>query len=179
MACPACHWLNVGQFFGLFKAGLTGFLALCDSNIWNLIVTSGTNNSWVPKGHNTSNWRRFDVDITSIHWKKNIDELLRCLDNGVIFGVILKGENLTSFRRAYFDVISINKIWTSLWRIFFNAIFPAGTRSPEGSLKVLTLGTYRGPSGDPQGTNTKTDDLIKKLIFGSNSPCISYLFLFF
>ena len=27
--------------------------------------------------------------------------------------------------------------------------------SPEGSLKVLTSGTYRGPSGDSQGTNTK------------------------
>ena len=45
--------------------------------------------------------------------------------------------------------------------------------SPEGLLKVLTSGTYRGPSGDPQGTNTKTDNSMRKLVFGSNSPCIT------
>ena len=31
---------------------------------------------------------------------------------------------------------------------------------PEGSLKVLTSGSYRGPSGGSQGTNTKIDDLM-------------------
>ena len=51
--------------------------------------------------------------------------------------------------------------------------------SPEGPLKVLTSGTYRGPSGDSRGTNSKTDNLMKKLFFRSNSPCITYLFLFF
>ena len=51
--------------------------------------------------------------------------------------------------------------------------------SPEGPLKVLTSGTYRGPSGDPQGTNTKIDDFTKKLFFSSNSLCIMHLFLFF
>ena len=51
--------------------------------------------------------------------------------------------------------------------------------SPEGSLNVLTSGTYRGPSGDSQGTNTKIDVFIKKMFFRSNSPCIIYLFLFF
>ena len=50
--------------------------------------------------------------------------------------------------------------------------------SPEGSLKVLTSGTYKGPSKDSQGTNTKTDDVMKKLFFRSNSPSITYLFLF-
>ena len=37
--------------------------------------------------------------------------------------------------------------------------------SPEGPLKVLTSGTSRGPSGDSQVTNTKIDDLMKKLSF--------------
>ena len=32
---------------------------------------------------------------------------------------------------------------------------------PGGSLKVLKLGTYRGLSGDSQGTNTKVNDLMK------------------
>ena len=41
--------------------------------------------------------------------------------------------------------------------------------SPEGSLSVLMSGTYREPSGDSQGTNTKTDDLMKKMFFRSNS----------
>ena len=45
--------------------------------------------------------------------------------------------------------------------------------SPEAPLKVLTSGTYREPSGDPQGTNTKTNNLMKKLLFRSNSPCIT------
>ena len=36
---------------------------------------------------------------------------------------------------------------------------------PEGSLKVLTSVTYRGPSGYPQGTNKKTDDLMKIFFF--------------
>ena len=44
------------------------------------------------------------------------------------------------------------------------ANYAPGT-SPEGSLKVLTSGTYKGPSGDSQGTNTKTDELMKKLFF--------------
>ena len=51
--------------------------------------------------------------------------------------------------------------------------------SPEGLLKVLTSGFYKGPSGDSQGTNTKIDDFMKKLFLRSNSPCITYLFLFF
>ena len=38
---------------------------------------------------------------------------------------------------------------------------------PESLLKVLTSGTYRGPSGDSQGTNTKIDDFMKKLFFRS------------
>ena len=36
---------------------------------------------------------------------------------------------------------------------------------PESPLKVLTSGTYRAPSGDSQGTNTKIDDLMKNLFF--------------
>ena len=51
--------------------------------------------------------------------------------------------------------------------------------SPEGPLKVLTFETYRKPSGDSQMTNTKIDDFMKKLFFGSNSPGITYLFLLF
>ena len=37
--------------------------------------------------------------------------------------------------------------------------------SAEGSLKVLTSGIYRGPSGDSRRTNTKIDDLTKKIVF--------------
>ena len=37
--------------------------------------------------------------------------------------------------------------------------------SPEGPLKILTSETYRAPSGDSQGTNTKIDDFMKKLLF--------------
>ena len=41
------------------------------------------------------------------------------------------------------------------------------------------MGRFREPSGDSQGTNTGTDDLMKKLFSRSNSPRITYLFLFF
>ena len=51
--------------------------------------------------------------------------------------------------------------------------------SPEVPLKILTSGTYRGPSGNSQGTNIKTDDLMKNLCFRSSSPCIKDLFLHF
>ena len=48
----------------------------------------------------------------------------------------------------------------------------------EGPLKILTSGTYNGPSGDSQGTNKKHDDFIEKLFFRSNSPCIHICFCF-
>ena len=48
---------------------------------------------------------------------------------------------------------------------------------PEGSLKVLTSVTYRGPSGYPQGTNKKTDDLRKKLFF-RNIPLLDIYYCF-
>ena len=51
-------------------------------------------------------------------------------------------------------------------------------KSSEVPLMVLTSGIYKGPSEDFQGTNTKIDDLMKNLFFRSNSPCITYLFLF-
>ena len=47
--------------------------------------------------------------------------------------------------------------------------------SPKGPPKVLTSGTSR----DLQGTNTKIDDLMKKLFFICNTPCFTHLFLFF
>ena len=40
-------------------------------------------------------------------------------------------------------------------------------------------GNYKGPSGDSHGSNTKIDDFMKKLFMRSNSPYITYLFLFF
>ena len=51
--------------------------------------------------------------------------------------------------------------------------------SPEGPLKVLTSGTYRGPFRGISEDSSKFDDFIEKLLFRSNSPCITYLFLFF
>ena len=50
--------------------------------------------------------------------------------------------------------------------------------SPEGPLKVVTSRTYRGLSGGPQGTNTKTDNLMKKLFFRSNTSSITYVSCF-
>ena len=48
--------------------------------------------------------------------------------------------------------------------------------SPEGPVKILTSRTDRAFL---HGTNTKIDDLKKKLISRRNSPCITYLFLLF
>ena len=54
----------------------------------------------------------------------------------------------------------------------------ASETSPEGPLNIVMSQTYRGPSGYPQEKNTKTYDLMKKMFFRGNSPCIIYLFLF-
>ena len=51
--------------------------------------------------------------------------------------------------------------------------------SPEGPLKVLTSGIYRGPSRDSLGTNTKTDDLRKNLFLVAIVLAFTYLFLLF
>ena len=48
--------------------------------------------------------------------------------------------------------------------------------SPEGILKVLKSGIYRGPSGDSQGTNKKWW-FYEKFFLRSNSPCICFWFL--
>ena len=61
------------------------------------------------------------------------------------------------------------------WRNTQPAHDAPGT-SPEGSLKIRTPRTYRGVLGDSQGTNRNIYDLMIKLYFRSNSPCIKYLF---
>ena len=48
-------------------------------------------------------------------------------------------------------------------------------RNLEGPNSQNLQRTFR----DSQGTNTKTDYLMKRLFFRSNSLCIKYLFLFF
>ena len=50
---------------------------------------------------------------------------------------------------------------------------------PNVFLNVLTSRTYKGPTGDLQGTNGKNDNLTTKLHFESNSPYITYLFQYF
>ena len=79
--------------------------------------------------------------------------------------------------RNYFRVIHV-----TIEKIIIGNTQPAHdvrVTSPEGPLKFLTSGTYRVLSGNSQGTNTKIDDFVKKLFFGSNSPCITYLLLLF
>ena len=55
----------------------------------------------------------------------------------------------------------------------------ASGTSPEGSLKVLTSGISRGPSGDSYRTKKKIDDFIKKVFFRCNSLLFIHLLLFF
>ena len=63
--------------------------------------------------------------------------------------------------------------------IYFQPAHNVPGTYPEEPLNVLTSRNYRGLSGDSQGANTKTDDLMEKLLFRSNSSCIAYLFLCF
>ena len=55
----------------------------------------------------------------------------------------------------------------------------ASGTSPEGPLKVLTSGIFRGPSGDSYRTKKNIDDLIKKVFFRCNSLSFIHLLLFF
>ena len=99
----AAGWLRV-TFSELFKVGLMGFLGLCDWNTSSLTTTGGTINSWVPNGHSTSNWCRFDVDITSIGRKKISTN----------FHVISRNFFKRNFERRKIDVV-----WTCfVWRNF-------------------------------------------------------------
>ena len=50
---------------------------------------------------------------------------------------------------------------------------------PVSPLKFLTSWTYKRPSGDYQGTDTKIDELMTKLFFRNNSNYITDLLLFF
>ena len=67
--------------------------------------------------------------------------------------------------RNYFRVIHITVEKTFIWNTLPAHV--TGT-SPEGPLKVLTSETYKEPSGNSQGTNTKTDDFMKKMFFRCN-----------
>ena len=77
------------------------------------------------------------------------------------------------------------KLFLAIKEIPVSWIHPLNTFSSQHTmsrgrpLKVLISETYRGPSGNCQVTNTKTDDLMKKLSFIDNSPCITCLFLFY
>ena len=96
-----------------------------------------------PKGHNTSNRRRFDVDITCIRRKENIDKFphrfdvfSRCNFDGwkihvvstYFFDVILMRGKSTSFQRTLFDVISMSKKST-LFRCSLFDVILMGERS--------------------------------------------------
>ena len=50
---------------------------------------------------------------------------------------------------------------------------------PEGPIKVLTSGTSKRPSADSWGTNTKIDDLMKKVFLRLNSLCFTHILLLF
>ena len=77
------------------------------------------------------------------------------------------------------------KLFLAIKEIPVSWIHPLNTFSSQHTmsrgrpLKVLISETYRGPSGNCQVTNTKTDDLMKKLSFIDNSPCITCLSLFY
>ena len=67
-----------------------------------------------------SNRRRFDIDITSIRQKENINEFPRYFD--VFSWYNFDGQKMTLFRRTLFDVISMSKRSTSFRRALFEVI---------------------------------------------------------
>ena len=79
---------------------------------------------------------------------------------------------LINLRKRKLFIFKLRKVAFHIQILTQSAHDVSGT-SPEGLLKVLTSGTYRGSSGDPQGNNSKTDNLMRKLHFRSNSPFIT------
>ena len=69
-------------------------------------------NSWVPNGQNTSNWRRIDVNITSMRRKLSIDEILRRFDKLFRY----------NFIKWKYDVISMCFVWRDVDGRKFDAI---------------------------------------------------------
>ena len=66
----------------------------------------------IPDGNTTLNRCRFDVDITSIPWKPNLDEFPRCVH--VLFRRNFDGQNIHVVPTLlFFDVISLVEKSTS------------------------------------------------------------------
>ena len=63
----------------------------------------------------------------------------------------------------------------SLARVATQPAHDVSGTAPEGPLMVLTSGTSRGPSGDSQGTNTKIDNLMKKIAFLDSVVLVLYV----
>ena len=86
--------------------------------------------------------------------------------------------------RWTFNIVSwIFYFWNNVTNFFLNLPTQLARDvlgpSHEDPLKVLTSGTSWEPSGDSWRTNTKIDDLMKKVFFRCNSPCFTHLLQFF
>ena len=101
------------------------------------------------------------------------------VDIGVLLGVV---EDVVVVYRAFVFVVDPRIVFVGATALVVDVVVVVGEgvvvvlaisqpsrdvprTSPEGPLKVLTSGISRGPSGDSRGTNTKIDDLMKKLLF--------------
>ena len=69
---------------------------------------------WILNGHTTSNWRRFDVYNTSIHWTPNFHVFSTCF-----FNVISLIRKSTLFPPTFFDVILMVEKSTLVPSTFF------------------------------------------------------------
>ena len=88
----------------------------------------------------------------------------------------------TNDTTRYYKTVRGNKSGTTIYYKALRGNIPARTRRPRDvpcPSKVLMSGTCRGSLRDSQVTNTKIDDLMKKMFSRSNSACITYLFLLF
>ena len=85
---------------------------------------------------------------------------------------LMQLENLVNFLALLFSSQTILAMYQFRGR-------PGDVPSPERLLKVLNSVTSWEPSEDSQVTNTKIDDLMKKVFFRCNSPCFTHLLLFF
>ena len=124
-------WVQMTNFSGTFLS--THTLSLWNSNLW--VILLDLQPRWLRNGHTTSNRRRFNIDITSMHREKKKSINFHLIST-YFFDVFSMGEKstlfhrtffdvmsekLTSFRRTFFDVNSISEKSISFWRTSFGA----------------------------------------------------------
>ena len=143
-------WVQMTNFRGTFLS--THTLSLWNSDLW--VILLDLQPRWLRNRHITSNRRRFDIDITSMHRKKNIDKfpphfdvLSRCNFNGRKIDVVSPYFLRCNERKI--DFISTYFLWCKFdkWKIDVFLTYFLRRNFDERNIEVVSMCLF-GPDFD-------------------------------